>query len=124
MCVSFKPLFEAIENIMGNLHKTNNHIFNEILKCRDNNENTLLSEKLKNVLSNSNKLYDSKDTEILKGLSGIIGCENREILRNNFEKIKLDLDNRISELNDNIKNKAVAEKLAVYIGIIIVVFFI
>lgn len=124
MCVSFKSLFDAIDVVICNSSKTNTNLFNKILNYRNNNENVSLSEKITDILSVNNKLYDSKDIAVLKGLSSIVGCENREMLKKNFEKLKLDLDNRISQLNDNVKNKAIAEKLSVYVGIIIVVFFI
>lgn len=124
MCGLFKAFFEAVEIVINSSSKTNTYLFNEILKCRNNNETISLSEKLTAVLGNHNKLYDSKDIEILKKLTDIIGCENREVLKNNFDKLKLDINSRISELNDNVKKKTVAEKLSIYIGIIIAVFFI
>jgi len=124
MCMSFKTLFDAIEIIQDDSSKINKQLFNEILKYRNNNETLIDSEKMTDILNKFSNLYDSKDIKIIKGLTNFIRCENTETLKEIFFKIKLDLDDRISEVSENIKNKRVFEKLSVYIGIIISVFFI
>ncbi|MBQ6893992.1 MAG: hypothetical protein IJN40_00690 [Clostridia bacterium] len=110
MCVSYKTLQEALDEALNQASTLNKYLLEKILNNKKENE-------LPDV-----NIYNAKDLSVLKELHSITGCENTEMLRQNFTIIKDNLDNHISAFNDNIKNKSIMGKLAIYIGIVIVVF--
>lgn len=112
MCVSYKTLQEALDEAFKQASTLNKYFLKKILNDKNEAE-----------LPDSN-IYNSKDLSVLKELHSITGCENTEALKQNFAIIRDNLDELISTFNDNIKNKSLLGKLAIYIGFIIVVFLI
>ena len=112
MCVSYKTLQEALDEAFKLASTLNKYFLKKFLNVKNEAE-----------LPDSN-IYNSKDLCVLKELHSITGCENTEALKQNFAIIRDNLDELISTFNDNIKNKSLLGKLAIYIGFIIVVFLI
>ena len=112
MCVSYKTLQEALDEAFKQASTLNKYFLKKFLNVKNEAE-----------LPDSN-IYNSKDLCVLKELHSITGCENTEVLKQNFAIIRDNLDELISTFNDNIKNKSLLGKLAIYIGFIIVVFLI
>ncbi len=121
MCMSFKSFYKALETTS---ECADVFIFRELLKC-SNNENTIpLYEKIEDLLTNIKKcgFYNNKDIHVFENINNIIGNTDISCLKKNFELLELETDNRIAELNDDIKSKSLLGKIAIYVSFIIVVF--
>ena len=124
MCISFKSFYEAMEATFEHADNNNRLIFSELLKCNNWESDVSLYDKVDDILNYFKKcnLYNDKDIHIFENINNIIGKSDIGCLKDNFELFKHEIDNRVAELNGEIKNKALFGKIAIYVSFIIVVF--
>lgn len=124
MCISFKSFYEALGTASEYADNNNRFIFSELLKCNNQESDVSLYDKVDDILKYFKKcnLYNDKDIHIFENINNIIGKSDISCLKDNFELFKQEIDNRVAELNGEIKSKTLFGKIAIYISFIIVVF--
>lgn len=121
MCISYKTFYEALETVSK---YANNFIFCELLKYSSRENSISLFDNLEDLLNSIKKsnLYNEKDICVFENINNIIGNTDISCLKNNYELLELETDNRIAQLNSDIKSKALFGKIAIYVSFIIVIF--